>query len=81
MNIITKLFLATASDIPFKKAWVRLQHMDHGHPFDESIKLDSFKTENHPLNTTTHIYTINMRHCGSCGLVWFDNGFEERGRS
>lgn len=62
----------------FKLRWKRRKHLKNGHPFENSIKLDSFKSENHPQSQKDYIFTINMRQCEDCGLVFFDNGLERR---
>ena len=78
MNILSKLSLASSSNVGFKLRWKRLPHMDSGHPFDKSVRLDKLTSEKHPHSDSELVYTINIMQCNDCGLVWKDCGLEYR---
>lgn len=78
VNIFSKLAVAFESDLPFGLAWKRLTHKDKGHPFDDSELVDKLVSENHPHTGDEYIYTVNIRKCNDCGMIFFDNGLESR---
>ncbi|MCK5612537.1 hypothetical protein KAR91_62275 [Candidatus Pacearchaeota archaeon] len=78
MNILAKLWIASESSLPFKLAWKRLTHEDAGHSFDNSVLIESFVSEKHPHTCHDHVFTVNIRRCDDCGMIFYDNGLERR---
>lgn len=81
MNILSKTLSALNSNTDFKTAWKRITHIENGHPYRKSEEIESFKSEKHPDTDDEFIFTIHIRKCNDCGLVFYDNGLESRGYS
>lgn len=72
------IVMICSSEVGFKLAWKRARHIRYGHPFHNSIQVDKMQSENHPQTDDKYIYTINLRKCNECGLIFQDVGFESR---
>lgn len=77
-GVITRLFLALNSELPFALAWKRAGHLADGHPFALSTKVESHRYEKHPKNSKDFVYVVNLMRCDDCGLHWQDAGMECR---
>lgn len=54
----------------------RLNCRDRGHDLKNSVTLDKLHSENHPWNDSEFVYTVNIRQCYSCGMVFQSCGLE-----
>lgn len=77
-NPIKRFFICISADINFKSAWKRAEHIENGHPFNESVLIEKLRSENHPHTSKDYVYTVNIRTCEDCGLTFTDNGIERR---
>lgn len=77
-NLIVDLLAAFSASTPFPLAWMRARHIRNGHPFNNSTRLEKLRVEKHPHTDSDFIYTINVRLCNECGLVFNDEGLERR---
>jgi hypothetical protein len=57
---------------------LRRKHLGTRHPFDKSILIEKLTSEKHPHTDKHYVFTVNIRECGSCGLIFYDNGLESR---
>jgi len=76
--MIIRLLACLDSSVGFKLAWKRTGHARYGHPFDDSVLIEKFRSEKHPHSDKEYVYTVNIRKCNDCGLTFFDNGLERR---
>ena len=81
-GIIFDLYIAStcAPEIGFKLAWKRARHMRYGCPYHNSILIDKLQSEKHPHTDHEWIYTINLRECKDCGLIFQSCGVERKKR-
>lgn len=78
MNVLNKFLAAWGCSEGFSIGWKRVSHMENGHPFDKSERIDKLVSEKHPHSDSEMIYTVNIRHCNDCGLTYNDCGLEYR---
>lgn len=74
--MLMELIAAVTCKTPFPLAWKRARHIRYGHPFDRSTFIEKKRFEKHPQNSRFMIYTVNLRRCDDCGLIYEDAGFE-----
>ena len=72
------IYAVLEADVPLKLGFKRMWHMRTKHPFDNSTLIEKLRCEAHPDNTKQLVYTVNVRQCNDCGLIFHDKGFEYR---
>lgn len=80
MSKIGNYFRALVYDGELSKARVyqRLNCIEEGHSYRDSVLLEKLTSEGHPHSDAEYLYTINLRQCFKCGLVYQDAGLEFR---
>lgn len=59
----------------------RLSHVLFGqHSYEKSRLIYKLRSEDHPATDTIWVYTVNVRECSVCGLIFDDKGMERRER-
>lgn len=57
---------------------LREKHIKHGHNFDNSVLIEKLTSEKHPHTDKEFVFTISIRKCNECGLIFYDKGLEYR---
>lgn len=80
MRLLRALLIHDPEKRTFQETYKRLSHIEKGHPFDLSVRLDKLHSEKHPHTDDECVYTVNIMRCEDCGLIWLDKGMEWRNK-
>jgi hypothetical protein len=77
-NLYWAMVVSASSDSSYLKVYKKLNCVDSGHSFENSVRLEKVVLQCHPSNKEDWVFTVNLRKCLLCGGTFFDNGMEER---